>query len=121
MTTAWSMPLPMVRPTTCTTSGSTGNGTGTGPHQACSVDGQLYTYDINGNLTSGGGRTLTWNNDQQPLTITGPDAVQETYRYDADGQRARRTRSGVTTYYLGGLLEEESTGTTRTLYTMGAR
>jgi hypothetical protein len=34
------------------------NATGAGPHQARLVGGQPFTYDANGNLTSGGGRTI---------------------------------------------------------------
>ena len=35
--------------------------------------------------------------------------MQESYAYDADGERVTRTRGGVTTVYLGGLVEEDIT------------
>ena len=53
-------------------------------------------------MAGGGGRTLTWTADNLPATITGTDGVTESYVYDAEGQRLKRTRSGVTTVYLGG-------------------
>jgi hypothetical protein len=34
--------------------------TNSGPHQARTVGGATSSYDANGNLTSGGGRTFTW-------------------------------------------------------------
>lgn len=75
-----------------------------------------YTYDTNDNLVAGGNRTYGWNTDNQPQSITGPDGVTETYGYDAEGNCVVRTRSGLTTLYVGGLLEEDlETGTTRTL------
>jgi RHS repeat-associated protein len=84
------------------------------------VGGQAYSYDANGNLQSGGGRTYAWTADNQPSSITGSDNVQEDYAYDADGMRVSRTRGTVTTLYLGGLVEQEGT-TTRTLYTFGGQ
>ncbi|WP_029215379.1 RHS repeat-associated core domain-containing protein [Kallotenue papyrolyticum] len=96
--------------------GSNGNGTGAGPHQARTVGGQSYSYDANGNLVSGGGRTYTWQADNLPASITSGGAT-ETYTYDADGERLTRTAGGVTTVYVGGLYEEDlQTGVTRSLY-----
>ena len=67
--------------------------------------------------SGGGGRSYSWNGDNQPTRITGADDVTETYTYDADGARATRTRAGVTTVYLGGLEERDLGGATRTFYT----
>ena len=72
---------------------------------------QSYSYDANGNLESGGGRSYAWNADNQPTSITGSDNVQETYAYDADGPRVSRKRGNVTTISLGGLVEQEGTTT----------
>lgn len=86
--------------------GSGGNATGVGPHQARSVGGQSYTYDANGNLLSGGGRTLTWNAQNQPRSVTGTDGITEQYRYDPGGARVQRLRGSVSTLYFQGLWEE---------------
>ncbi len=90
------------------------------PHAPTSVGGQSYSYDNNGNLSSGGNRSYNWNVDNQPTSVTGPDSVQETYTYDAMGERLSRTRSGVTTVYLG-LWEEETSGTKRAQYKFGGQ
>jgi YD repeat-containing protein len=37
------------------------------------------------NPLSGGNRSLVWNAENQPSSITGPDGLQETYSYDANG------------------------------------
>ena len=77
---------------------------------------QAYTYGANGNLVRGGGRSYVWNADNQPTSITS-GGVTETYAYDADGERVKRTRGNTTTVYLGGLVEEDLPGgATRTHY-----
>ena len=60
-------------------------------------------------------RRYTWNADNQPTSITS-DGVTETYVYDAEGERVKRTRGNTTTVYLGGLVEEDVGGATRTHY-----
>jgi hypothetical protein len=46
------------------------------------------------------------------------DGVTEQYSYDADGERVKRTSGGVTTFYVGGVYEEDSNGTVRYLDTL---
>ena len=87
------------------------------PHAPTSVGGQAYSYDANGNLLSGGGRTYVWTADNRPVSITTSSGT-ESYRYDADGNRTRRSGGGVTRIYLEGSKWEEQTGggTIRTSY-----
>jgi YD repeat-containing protein len=40
-------------------------------HAPSSVAGNPYSYDLNGNLTSGGGRSPQWNVYNQPTSIRG--------------------------------------------------
>ena len=82
-----------------------------------STPDNLYTYDQNGNtLTSDGpsrNRSYTWNVDNQPTQIQaqgGGQGVTESYLYDADGERVKRTRANRNTYYAEGLWEEEYQG-----------
>jgi len=75
--------------TTSYSYGSTGNGTGAGPHQARTIGGQTYSYDANGNLTSGGGRSYQWDAQNRPRVIAGGGIFDETYTYDADGRRVQ--------------------------------
>jgi RHS repeat-associated protein len=89
-------------------------------HAVTATDSQSYSYDANGNLVSGGGRTLTWNGANQPVTITSGGA-SESYTYDVDGARVMtvRTASGqptVTTVTMGGLWEEVVGGTQTRYY-----
>ncbi|PZS06131.1 MAG: hypothetical protein DLM69_00400 [Candidatus Chloroheliales bacterium] len=98
------------------TYGSNGNGTGAGPHQARTIGGQSYSYDANGNMTSSPGRGYTWNAENQLTAVTG--TASESYTYDGDGERASRTVNGITTVYLGPLLDVDnnSAGTRRNVY-----
>jgi RHS repeat-associated protein len=97
----------------------TGNG---GPMAVRSLSsGAGFGYDANGNMTSqqGGGlptRVLSWNANNMPTHITSGSTTED-YSYDGDSARFTRTTNGVTTYYLGGLYEEDApSGTTRTMY-----
>ncbi len=51
--------------------------------------GQSLTYDSNGNLTSDGSDTFSWNARNQLVSITGPN-LTATFGYDAFGNRSAR-------------------------------
>ncbi len=102
------------------TYGAGTNGTGAGPHQARSIGGATQTYDANGNLTSGMARTIAWNNENLPSSVTS-GGVSETYGYNADSLRVKKVRGTVTTIYLEGLWEQTSSGTTRRFYTLNGQ
>ena len=95
--------------------GSTGSGSGAGPHQVRSVGGQSCSYDANGNQTSGPGRSVSWSAENMPTSATNA-GVTESYTYNADGQRVTRTASGVTTVYFEGMWEEQTNGSAATRY-----
>ncbi|HEX6290957.1 MAG TPA: hypothetical protein VFZ66_17360, partial [Herpetosiphonaceae bacterium] len=102
--------------------GATGTGTGAGPHQVRNKGGWSYSYDANGNLTGRNGRSYTWNSDNLPTRMVIPNIADETYTYDADGERLTRSAGGVTTVYLAGLYEEEiETGISRSHYTLDGK
>jgi hypothetical protein len=63
--------------------GANANGTGAGPHQARRINGVTQTYDANGNLTSGMARTIAWNNENLPSSVTS-NSVTETYGYNIE-------------------------------------
>jgi hypothetical protein len=58
------------------------------------VAGNPYTYDGNGNLISGGGRTPQWNVDNQPTLISGTQ-----FLYDGLGERVKKTSAQGTSLY----------------------
>ncbi|BFU45529.1 IPT/TIG domain-containing protein [Krasilnikovia sp. MM14-A1004] len=57
------------------------------------------TYDDDGNLTSDGTNTYTWNARGQLTGRSGP-GLSATYAYDGLGRRSGRTIGGTTTAYL---------------------
>ncbi|WP_194714285.1 RHS repeat-associated core domain-containing protein [Noviherbaspirillum soli] len=65
-----------------------------------SWSGQAITHDANGNMTSDGTRSYTWDARNQLASITGPESMQASFRYDAFGRRVSRTVNGVQTGYV---------------------
>jgi RHS repeat-associated protein len=84
-------------------------------HQVTSTsNGWTFTYDNNGNMTSGRNATITWKSYNYPASITnGSDT--SSFDYTPDRQYWRQisnyTSGGAaTTIYVGGLLEKVTTG-----------
>jgi RHS repeat-associated protein len=69
------------------------------------------TYDDNGNLTSDGANSYTWNARNQLVAMSGP-GLTASFSYDAVGRRASKTINGSTTSYLydGPNIVQEQTG-----------
>lgn len=61
--------------------------------------GSTLTYDNNGNLTSDGTRTYTWNARNQLTGISGP-SLTATFQYDGLGRRRSKTINGNSTSFL---------------------
>lgn len=57
-----------------------------------------YAYDNNGNVTTAGGTTNTWNYLNQ-LTQSVTASSTGTYAYDYNGNRVKYTVGGITSYY----------------------
>jgi RHS repeat-associated protein len=80
-----------------------------GPHALCTVaGGSPYGYDANGNMTSGAGRSVTYNAANKPTEIIGDSAGQAgtvDFAYGADGNRVLQLASTVSgssrTVYVG--------------------
>ncbi len=76
-----------------------------------------YAYDSNGNLTSGGGRSIVWTAWNMPASISSGGQTQS-WLYDPEHSRYKLSTAGRTTFYLnpsvhqGGHYE-------RTLYSNG--
>jgi RHS repeat-associated protein len=94
------------------------------------VGSVVFAYDPNGNryTATDGTDVTTYNygadNRLEDITLPGGDILE--YWYDADGQRVRRRHKGTpnyNTYYVGGLVEVDTEGSTvtetRTHYSFG--
>ncbi len=64
------------------------------PHAPTTVAGQPMTYDLNGNLVSGRGRSYDWNVDNKPTTVNGLS-----FAYAGDGTRLKKTAPGGATLF----------------------
>ena len=94
-------------------------------NQYSAVGGTPQTYDANGNLTSDGTATYTFDAESR-LTQVVKSGVTTSFTYDALGRRATKTVGGVTTKFLYDgadlLAETNAAGTTitaRSLYSPG--
>lgn len=72
-----------------------------------------YTYDLNGNMVTGGGRTIQWSSYNKPTQITKGDVTID-FSYGADRSRYKQVSTDgattKTTIYVGGTYEKVSTG-----------
>ncbi len=85
----------------------------------------VYEYDNNGNMESGDGRTITYNEFNKPLTIE-KGTIKSTFSYGADLMRYKQVKEGLpggvteTTYYVDKLFEKVETKvnltSTKTVY-----
>jgi RHS repeat-associated protein len=67
-------------------------------NQLTSWGGATQTYDLNGNLTGDGTKTLTWNARDQLASISG--GISASFGYDGTGRRKSKTVSGTQTGFL---------------------
>ncbi|MFH0857358.1 MAG: RHS repeat-associated core domain-containing protein, partial [Candidatus Magasanikbacteria bacterium] len=79
---------------------------GTNPHAVSSINGQVISYDNNGNTVNNGEITLTWDyNNRLVQTENIQDQNQTVYGYDHDGQRIYKSSVNGTTIYPNKYLE----------------
>ena len=91
-------------------------GTGyTNPHAVTSVASSTYTYDNNGNQTSGGGLTNTWDY-QNRITQTVNNGTTTYYTYDHTGARVEKGNGIATTTYVSKLYDVEGAKINKHIY-----
>ncbi len=81
-----------------------------GPHALLSAGANHtgYQYDKNGNMTSGGGRTIQWTSFNKPKKfIKGDTTVQ--FNYGPDRKRTRKAAGTTRTHYVSNLYERVRT------------
>ncbi|WP_328324867.1 C39 family peptidase [Kribbella sp. NBC_00382] len=86
---------------------------GTKPHAVTTAGSNSYSYDATGLMTSGDGRTMTWDGDNRLASVT-KGGVTTSYTYDADGARLQQVEGTTTRRYLGE--DYEVTGGVSTKY-----
>jgi len=72
-----------------------------------------YTYDANGNLTSDGTKTYSWNALNQLVEVKEGTTTVATFEYDGAGRRTEKVAGGLTHQYIydaEDIVEERTTG-----------
>ncbi|MEW5789796.1 MAG: RHS repeat-associated core domain-containing protein [Pseudomonadota bacterium] len=88
---------------------------GTRPHAVTQAAGNTYTYDGNGNMLTGAGRTLTWSSYDMPVQIVESSGTTS-FIYNYDHVRVKQTTGSKTVVYLnpridlGGHYNKETVG-----------
>jgi len=72
------------------------------PHAVTQAGTNIYTYDNNGNMITGAGRTIGYDYDNRPSSITQSGVIG--FVYDYQGQRVKKMGAS-TTVYIGKLYE----------------
>jgi RHS repeat-associated protein len=81
----------------------------TQPHTVRTAGANTYGYDENGNMISGGGRTVEWDDENRLLKVTVGNTVTQ-FEYDGSGQRMLKIEPAGTSTYLGRLVEIDVAG-----------
>ncbi|OQW62878.1 MAG: hypothetical protein BVN28_04805, partial [Nitrospira sp. ST-bin4] len=90
------------------------------PHAVTAAGGNTYTYDKNGNMVTGAGRTYTWNLENKPLT-TVQGGTTTTFVYDGDGGRVKKIVGSTTTRYISKIYECDNANCTRFIWAGSTR
>ncbi len=85
------------------------------PHAVTTAGPNTYTYDAAGLMTSGAGRTMTWDGENRLATVARA-GVTTTFTYDGEGARIQAVEGGTTRRYLGDDYEVDVTAGTATKY-----
>lgn len=76
-----------------------------GPHAVSSIPGinGTFIYDLNGNMSSGAGRSVDWTSFNMPLKISN-SAGWSMFHYGPNHERVKQVRSdNVSIWYAGGM------------------
>jgi|LQYC01.1.fsa_nt_gi hypothetical protein len=85
---------------------------GTQPHAVTAAGSNTYSYDENGNMLSGSGRTLTYDHENMPVSINLTNLV-----YDGNNNRVKKDN----TVYIEKLYECIGSSSTKYIFANGIR
>ena len=89
------------------------NAQGTSPHAVSAANGNSYTYDANGNMLTGAGKSIGWSVFNKPVSIA-TTTHTESFKYGPSRARYERSRRDIVanvdhlTKYIGGLYEKDT-------------
>ncbi|MEZ4868020.1 MAG: hypothetical protein R3C14_42220 [Caldilineaceae bacterium] len=92
-----------------------------GSFPAHAIKNSGYTYDNNGNMTGRSGKTLDWDHENRLQQVKNGSTVLESYLYDADGVRVKKTVGSTSTYYPNQFYEQTGATITKYYYFNGQR
>jgi RHS repeat-associated protein len=78
------------------------------PHAVTTAGSNSYTYDANGNMSTGAGRTFTYDFENRPTTIVSGGQTT-TFTYDGDGGRVKKQTGSSVVWYISKLYECDTT------------
>jgi RHS repeat-associated protein len=81
---------------------------GVQPHAVSSIAGTLntsFTYDANGNMLTGNGKTITYTSFNKPKTVA-VNGQTDTLTYDANFNRLIKAGGGFSTIYIGKIYDQ---------------
>jgi hypothetical protein len=81
---------------------------GSKPHAVTAVGSTSYAYDDNGNMTTRGTQTITWDVENRPVSVS-YNGTASTFIYDGDGNRGKKTEGGETILYINRYYEKNLT------------
>ncbi|NIR39924.1 MAG: hypothetical protein GWN73_30260, partial [Actinobacteria bacterium] len=70
------------------------------PHAVRTAGANAYTYDANGNMLSGGGRTMRWNAENRLAQVWSAEGTA-TFGYDGDGRRVVMSDGAGVHHFVG--------------------
>ena len=85
------------------------------PHAATGIGSYSLSYDNNGNLTSYGSVSYTWDYRNR-LMNTGAGTATSTYGYDYQNNRVAQYAGGITTIYVNKLYSTNTASTTKHIF-----
>jgi YD repeat-containing protein len=91
------------------------------PHAVTTAGPNSYTYDANGNMLTGAGRTFnSYDFENRPTSITSGGQTT-TFTYDGDGGRVKKQTGSTVTWYISKLYECDGASCTKMIFSGSQR